>query len=179
MKKSGMAVLGFSLLTALFVLAAPTSYNVSGKVVYDAKGPTGRFKGSNESVSGNFSLEGNKLSGKICVDLSKWASGEPVRDTHTRGMFEVDKYPQACMDLSSVEGNIASGNATLVGSLNIHGKDQALKVPVTIKMNGNKMLVEGQFETKVTDWGMKRPSLLGITVDDLVKVAFSAEASPQ
>lgn len=178
MKKSGV-VLGLSLLATLLVWAAPTSYSVSGKIIYEAKGPTGRFKGSNDSVSGSFNIDGAKLSGKICVDLSKWASGEPLRDTHTRGMFEVDKYPQACMDLSGVEGNIASGSATLLGSLNIHGKDKVLKVPVTIKMNGNKMLVEGQFDTKVTEWGMKRPSLLGITVDDAVKVAFSVEAVPQ
>lgn len=178
MKKRAIVV-GLSLLVALLVWAAPTSYKVSGKVIYDAKGPTGRFKGSNEAVSGSFSLEGTKLSGKICVDLSKWGSGEPLRDTHTRGMFEVEKYPQACLEVSGVEGNIASGSATLLGTLNIHGKDQALKIPVNLKLEGNKMQVEGQFDTKVTDWGMKRPSLLGITVDDSVKVAFVAEASPQ
>lgn len=164
---------------AALVLAAPINYTVSGQVVYDAKGPTGHFQGTNKAVSGNFALDGSKLSGKVCVDLAQWSSGEALRDNHTRDMFEVSKFAQACLDVLSVEGNPASGSVTLNGNLNLHGKSLPVKVPVTVKMNGNKMQLEGQFDTKVTDWGMSRPSLLGLKVDDAVKVMFRAEASPQ
>lgn len=179
MKQKKIGLIAILTLTAL-VLAAPTSYKIAGKITYDTKGPTGHFKGSNDAVSGSFNWDGaGKIDGKICVDQSQWKSGEPLRDSHTREMFEVDKFAQACIDLTGVEGSAAGGSVTLVGKLNMHGVDQTIKIPLSVKTANGKLQVEGSFDTKVTDWNMKQPSLLGIKVDNNVKVMLSGEASPQ
>ena len=89
-------------------LAAPTSYAVSGTITYAAHGPMGDFKGKNDAVSGKLTWDpaSGKLTGKVCVDLRYWDSGEPLRDKHTRGMFETDKFPEACYRLSGLKQGV-------------------------------------------------------------------------
>jgi len=162
-------------------LAAPKPYLVQGSVVYEAKSPIGTFKGKNEAVQGEilWDPETGTLTGKVCVDLSKWESGEPLRDKHTRAMFEVDRYPEACYVITGIEGDPAQGSVTLLGELTLHGVTRPLAIPGTVRFEGEKILFEGQFETKITDWKMKRPSLMGIKVRDQVQVWVYGEAIPK
>ena len=162
-------------------LAAPLPYQVSGKVVYQARGPMGAFKGTNTAVSGEvrWDSQAGTLTGKVCVDLSKWDSGEPLRDKHTRGMFEVTKYPEACLKVTGLEGDPKSGEVKLLGNLTIHGVTRPVVIPGKVRFKGDSILFEGYFETKITDWKMRRPSLLGFKVRDLVKVWVYGEARPR
>jgi len=163
------------------VLAAPLPYQVSGKVVYQARGPMGAFKGANTAVAGQvlWDAQAGTLTGKVCLDLSKWDSGEPLRDKHTRGMFEVNKYPEACLEITGLEGDPKSGAVKLLGNLTIHGVTRPVVIPGKVRFQGDTIVFEGSFETKITDWKMRRPSLLGFKVRDLVKVWVYGEARPR
>ncbi len=185
MKGNRRTRLGWGVAALLFlsslVYAAPTPYRVQGRVVYQAKSPIGTFKGKNEAVQGEilWDPETGTLSGKVCLDLSRWESGEPLRDKHTRAMFEVDRYPEACYVITGIEGDPAQGPVTLLGELTLHGVTRPLAIPGTVRFEGETILFEGQFETKITDWKMKRPSLMGIKVRDPVRVWVYGEAIPK
>jgi len=167
------------LLAFAFALAA--EYQVKGKVVYLARGPMGAFQGTNEAVTGALRWDPGKqtLEGEVCVDLSTWDSGEPLRDKHTRSMFEVEKYPKACLVLTGIEGDPAKGAVKLLGELTLHGVTQAVAIPGTARIEGGRILFEGTFETKITDWKMKRPRLMGFKVRDQVEVQVYGEAVPK
>ncbi len=164
-----------------FALALAADYQVKGKVVYQARGPMGTFQGTNEAVRGNLRWDPQKgtLEGEVCVDLSAWDSGEPLRDKHTRSMFELEKYPKACLVLTGIEGDPAKGPVKLLGELTLHGVTQAVAIPGTARIEGERILFEGGFETKITDWKMKRPSLMGFKVRDRVEVQVYGEAVPK
>ncbi len=168
-----------ALLAFAFALAA--DYQVKGKVVYLARGPMGAFQGTNEAVTGTLRWDPGRgvLEGEVCVDLSAWDSGEPLRDKHTRSMFEVDKYPKACLVLTGLEGDPKKGPVKLLGELTLHGVTRPVAIPGTARFEGDTIFFEGAFETKITDWKMKRPSLMGFKVRDRVKVQVYGEAVPR
>lgn len=89
------------LLLGLAFAQAAGEYAVSGRVVYEARGPIGAFEGENRKVGGAlvWDAASGEASGRICVDLSAWDSGEWLRDKHIRTMFEADVYPEACFEL--------------------------------------------------------------------------------
>ncbi len=167
------------LFLAVFALGA--EYQVSGRVVYQARGPMGAFQGTNEAVTGTLRWDPDQgvLEGEVCVDLSAWDSGEPLRDKHTRSMFEVEQYPKACLVFTGIEGDPAKGPVKLLGELTLHGVTQEVAIPGTARIEGERILFEGTFETKITDWKMKRPSLMGFKVRDRVKVQVYGEAVPK
>ena len=164
-----------------FALAVAADYQVKGRVVSQARGPMGAFQGTNEAVRGTLRWDPQKgtLEGEVCVDLSAWDSGEPLRDKHTRSMFEVEKYPKACLVLTGIEGDPVKGPVKLLGELTLHGVTQAVAIPGIARIEGERILFEGNFETKITDWKMKRPSLMGFKVRDRVKVQVYGEAVPK
>lgn len=103
----------------LFLLgwAAAATYQVSGETLYEARAPLGAFRGVNPTLEGQvvFKLTKGFLQGRVCLDLSAWDSTEPLRDRHTREMFQVDRYPRACLNIqgfdpgqSLVQGTLAT-----------------------------------------------------------------------
>jgi polyisoprenoid-binding protein YceI len=163
-----LIVLVFLFVTAL----AAGGYVVSGRVVYEARGPVGAFKGENPAVRGTLTWDAatRAASGRVCVDLTAWDSGEPLRDKHTRTMFETDTYPEGCFELSAVRAGAAPDEIVLLGNLTLHGVTRPLELPGKFREEGGKLYFEGYFETMITDWEMKRPSMMGLKVRDLVKV---------
>lgn len=147
------------------------TYQVEGKVVYEARGPLGAFRGTNEAVSGTLTLnlEAKTLQGRVCLDLARFDSGEPLRDQHTRRMFEVEKYPEACLELKGFKGDPRQGEVSLLGELSLHGVRRPVEIPGKVQLGPN-VVFEGAFETRITEWQMKRPSVMGFTVADQVKV---------
>jgi polyisoprenoid-binding protein YceI len=172
------------LLTGLFMslaVADPTTYLLTGKVTYQAKAPIGQWQGSNTALDGqlNWDAQSGEVSGQICVTLAAWSSGEPLKDRHTQEMFQVDQFPKGCFSVSGIQGDVASGQITLLGLLELHGVKHDLSIPGTFQQQSGTLIFDGNFSTNVTDWGMKRPSMLGMTVADEVQVQVHGEAVAQ
>jgi polyisoprenoid-binding protein YceI len=159
--------------------ATANSYTVSGVLTYEAKGPTGLFKGANNAVTGELLYDeaSNSVKGKICSDQGQWKSGEGIRDGHTRDMFEAEKFKTACLEPTSLDGKPGDAPITLNANLTMHGVTKAVVLKATAKPSGDKLMIDGKLAIKVTDYGMKPPSLLGITVANDVNVIIKAEAN--
>jgi polyisoprenoid-binding protein YceI len=160
-------------------LAAPAEFIPVGVVTYEAVGPIGKWKGTNKALQGKLTFDraSSALGGTICIVQKAWNSGEGIRDGHTREMFEVDKFPTACFVFDAIDGDVKNGKVALSGKLTMHGVTLPVKLAGTAKDDGTKLSFTGGFNTKITDWKMNRPSLLGFTVADEVPVTITAEAS--
>lgn len=156
-----------------FGLALALDYAVQGEVLYQAKAPLGSFSGRNPTLRGQASFDPatGRLQGKVCLDLSAWDSKEPLRDRHTREMFEVDRFPQACLTL---KGYDAAGSA-LLGDLELHGVRRAVRVPLRYRLEGRRLLFSGEFALALSDYGLKAPSFMGMRVQDRVEVRVQGE----
>jgi polyisoprenoid-binding protein YceI len=152
-----------------------TTYEVHGEATYEARAPLGAFRGVNPSLEGQVVFEPTRglLQGRVCLDLSAWDSREPLRDRHTREMFQVDRYPQACLSIQGWD----PGQNLLQGTLSLHGVERRVAVPVryTLEPGGKALSFEGSFELLLSDYGLKAPSFMGMRVQDRVVVRVKGQ----
>lgn len=170
-----------TVLVLLFVLAyaqAP-QYGLEGRVTYSASYPWGRWQGSNTSLAGVVTWDSGsgQMGGKVCVDLTRFDSGNPLRDADGRGVFEVNKFPQSCLTPSRL--NLQGESAVLVGTLDLHGVRREIRATGTLTKEGGVYVFRGGFATKFSDWNLNRPTLIFVTVDDPVEVAVEVRATPR
>lgn len=66
----------------------------------------------------------------------------------------VSKYPTITFTSTSVE-KTGEGKITLVGDFTLRGQTKKLKLPVTVKIDGNNLKADGKVRFKTSDWGMK------------------------
>ncbi len=159
--KITVSILLFSLFISAIVAA--TTVQVSGEVTYSASGPSGSWNGSNKSLNGNITLD--PFSGKVCVDMNAWKSGNTRRDEHTLDMFEVKKYAQSCFTIKSVSGG------DIRGTLEMHGKTNEVTFRGDLKISSSSITYSGKTTLGVDEFGMTRPSLMGMKVKNEVPVA--------
>lgn len=155
--------------------ALAASFQVNGEAIYEARAPLGAFRGVNRTLDGQVTFEPNQglLQGKVCLDLSAWDSKEPLRDKHTRDMFQVDRYPRACLEIRGFD----SKNNLVQGILSLHGVERKVAVPVryTLGQGGKTLDFEGEWEILLTDYGLKAPSFMGMRVQDRVTVRVKGQ----
>ncbi|PZA08988.1 MULTISPECIES: YceI family protein [unclassified Meiothermus] len=168
------------LLVALVGLAyaqAP-QFAVEGRVTYAASYPLGRWEGTNTTASGQvrWEMESGALEGRICVDLRAFNSGNPLRDADSRGVFEVNKYPQSCFQPIRL---LRQGEAvSVVGILELHGVSREIRIAGSLSQEGAAYRFRGVFETRFSEWNLERPSLIFVRVDDPVQVRLEARVEP-
>ena len=68
--------------------------------------------------------------------------------------LHVSKYPTIAFASTAVEKS-ADGKITLVGDFTLHGVTKKLKLPITVKMEGQSIVGDGKVRFKQSDWGMK------------------------
>jgi polyisoprenoid-binding protein YceI len=83
---------------------------------------------------------------------------------------EALKFPNVTYVSNSV--TIDSGDFTSSGNITFHG----VSVPVALKgkivREGNKSIFTGDFNLKMTQFGISPPSLMGISTEDNFKLEF-------
>lgn len=153
--------------------ALATSYQVKGEVIYQARAPVGAFSGSNPTLEGQVVLEGTSLRGQVCLRLEAWDSKEPLRDRHTREMFQVDQYPQACLRITGYD----SEKGLVLGTLSLHGVERpvAWSLRYTLEEGGKQARFEGEFELLLSQYNLKAPSFMGMRVQDRVTVRIRGQ----
>ena len=161
------------------LVQAQSEYTIEGRVTYTASYTLGRWEGSNTSVRGRvrWNAQTGEASGQVCVELGRFDSGNPLRDADARGVFDVNKYPQSCLD---VERLTQTGeDAVLVGTLEISGTRRPVRIAGKLTREGSTYRFVGGFDTSFSEWKLNPPSLLFLRVNDPVEVRLEARALPR
>lgn len=66
----------------------------------------------------------------------------------------VSKYPTITFTSTSVEKS-GEGKITLVGDFTLRGVTKKLRLPATVKIEGDTLKADGKVRFKTSDWGMK------------------------
>jgi polyisoprenoid-binding protein YceI len=150
-----------------------------------ASGVTGGFT-INPVASADVASKQNPVSGELFVDVTSFRSGVGKRDSNVRRLLESDKYPQikfAIMDIepqATAQSGTFSGGFTVKGSLDIRGKAREISFPVVVSPKGGKLLIDGNFQLKLTDFGIDPPTVavfVGRAKDEIsLNVHLVAEA---
>jgi len=172
--------LALGLLLALIPVFAlnlkPATYRVSwGEVTYRARTVLSAWTGRNKAISGAVTLsQAGVLGGKLCVDLSAWDSGNALRDAHTRKMFRVERYPEACFVPRSL-ALLRTGRFTVVGDLFLNSQKGPWTLSGTLQEDSGKVSLSLEGYLSLRKWRLKPPRLLGLEVEDRVDVEIDLE----
>ncbi len=135
--------------------------------------------------------------GKVSVNLNKLRTGIDLRDKHLRSemWLNVSKYPKAVFELKSISapasGKLENGKpikVTFNGVFKLHGVSHEISAPGELayfkespqtktKMPGNLLRAKANFKIKLSDYGVKIPSMVVAKLDDNIKISVSFIAS--
>ncbi len=177
-------VLLAALVSSTAFAADPLWTRTRGLVRFVVEGPLDDVSGETRTVVGsiNFSPENpTSLSGGVGVDLASLRTGIDERDRDMRTEFlQTARFPKAFLIIDALEkpsaptlAKGASITAEVKGSFELHGVRRSLRVPVTMKLDGEGMLrVTGRFPVPLADFAISRPQRLFLKLGDTAQVFF-------
>ncbi len=147
--------------------------NKSSSIMYAMKHPLHSFDASSKDFKciAAFDTETRKLSlVAVMVAIKSFNSGNSNRDSHVIENTEALKYPNVTF---SAEDISYSGETVIAkGKMVFHGVTKPMIITGIQKVAGNKMTLSGNAEVNMTDFGIKPPSLMGMSTDEIIKLDF-------
>ena len=120
----------------------------------------------------------------VRVPVRSFVSGDANRDAHMRETLEEDKYGYVVFKAAtSLHWPVAQSSTKLdlAGQLDFHGQKHPLTAPVEVQPAKGAWTVRGAFDVSFDAFGVNRPSLLFVKIDDRCKIELDLtveEASP-
>ena len=170
---------GLVLAVATFSLVADAKLSKGGgaSTTFKAAGPAGL---SIEGVTSDMSIADDGTSVTITVPLANLKTGIELRDKHTKDAIEADKYPTTTLTVARAAlkfpGSGAESSGDAHGQLALHGQTRDVTFHYTAKQSGDGISVKASARINVDDFGVKRPSYLGVTVKPEVDVTTAFDA---
>jgi polyisoprenoid-binding protein YceI len=142
------------------------------------------------ALSGEFTVNGDGTLGgdsKFTADLNTIKSDDPDRDDDVKDNYlETKKFPTAVFVPKEMRGLPkplpTSGpiKGQLAGDLTVHGVTKPATFDVDGNLDGNTFVGKAKTEMKITDYGMKVPTLaILLRVEDRVRMTVDVVASAQ
>jgi len=171
----GAAVL--ALITFSLVAAARLSRAGDASTSFKVAGPAGL---NIEGKVPDMSIADDGATVTITVPLENLSTGIALRDKHTKNALEVATYPNCTLAVARsalkfpAAGADSSGDAP--GKMTLHGQTRDVTFHYTAHLDGDTLDVSGTTRINVDDFGVKRPSYLGVTVKPDVDIATTFHA---
>lgn len=110
------------------------------------------------------------LRGSIEVSITDFISDNKKRDASMYETMESEKFPKASFDIKEV---VAKGgeNYTLKGTMNLHGIVKPMSFEGRIAEEGGKVRIKAKSVMKMSDFGIKPPKMVFLTVRDQVDLS--------
>ncbi len=185
-------LLAWTLLLPLGASAEPRAWTLqkpSARARFTVEAPLDAIHGVSSGLSGTLTFAEEAWAngaGRIRIDLTGFTTGLSLRDEDLRDQFfQVDRFPEATLILTGIERVTvaaltldADAQADAVGTLSLHGQTKPVRVPITVRVtetNGQRdLMVRGNFEVTMADYGITRPARLFLKLGTVAQVSFEA-----
>ncbi|KAF0243526.1 MAG: hypothetical protein FD180_3310 [Planctomycetota bacterium] len=151
---------------------------------FDAKTSVVDFSGWTKALTGELAYEAGRpvesARGSVTADATTMDTGDADRDKELReDHLEAAKFPHMKFEISVVKMT-SPGTVDMSGSMEIHGVRKDVTIPCTFKLRLDGFAyVAGEVKVKMTDFGIKPPTKLGIIkVEDEFRIWFEIWAEP-
>jgi len=106
----------------------------------------------------------------VSVPVKNFDSGNSNRDSHVIETLDALKYPNITFSAQDVsyEGNKVSAKGKLI----FHGESKPFTITGEQTLNMKSLSIIGNFDVNMTEFGVKPPSLMGMSTDEEIKVSF-------
>jgi polyisoprenoid-binding protein YceI len=192
--KKILTILGLLLFSVSISAQDIVTFNVNDEarrdiVTFTSKAPLETIVGKTGEITGFIEVDPNDITGSskamFEVDLASLKTGIGMRDKDMRNKFlEVDKYPKAKFDLSSVvraDGNKLEDGKPLEiqfeGDFTVHGVTKPMIINMTVtymsesektkqRLPGDLLHIIGTFDVLLSDHDIERPKFIILKLDD-------------
>jgi polyisoprenoid-binding protein YceI len=108
---------------------------------------------------------------QVSADVKTFDSGNSNRDSHAMEVIQARKFPRVEFVSDSVKKE-DGGKYRVFGQLTFHGETHPVEFPVTPTVTPGKVEIAGGFSVKLSDYKVKRPSLMFIPTEDKIDINF-------
>ncbi len=134
---------------------------------------------------GNITLEGDKIvGGKFTIDFATITNEDLAGDAETQAklmghikssdILNVEKFPEATFEITSVEANEGAFNSKITGNLTFLGATKSITFPANITVADNNVVLDSdKFVIDRTQWGLAYGSA---SDEDITKMDESAKS---
>jgi polyisoprenoid-binding protein YceI len=185
--KAALVLLGLA--TIPFAQDGPyQSLNGPSTLTYTLVHPMHVIQGVSHGVTCKVSINNDTAKSEIACSapLLSFESGNDSRDSHMLEVVEALRYPEVQFSghptghapgSSKDIGNTGHGDAWLVtGTLKFHGYTHPVVFTVAPSFSEGRVRMVGAFPISLTEFHIKRPSLLFVPVEDTVRIAIDVTA---
>jgi polyisoprenoid-binding protein YceI len=149
----------------------------------------GAFSGLGREVSGEFQANprnlGDGVSGQLTVRVASLSTGLDGRDKEMMKALAAERYPTMAFVIQAVSASFPSVSEhsdvllTIQGRLTIAGVDRVKRFSGRVRWKDHRLWVRGETRFKMTDFGIKPPKYLLLSVKDEVGVGFDLLLDPK
>ena len=163
----------FFLSLLLMLMGSHTSFaqvyaTQAGNATFKAKMPLNSYTGESDKLQGTIDFETGKV--VFIVPVKSIKTGKDKRDEHMYELLEVQKYPNVVF-----EGKLADEfdldkkseqTVKVKGDFTLAGTTRQITVPLNLDPVSKGIQLNASWSLLITDYGLERPSLMFIKVND-------------
>ena len=159
---------------AAFAQGVPVTIDIEQSFIsYDGKHPAHNWTGVSKEIKGSFVFDSNNPTSSnvdLFVPVFSFDSKNSNRDSNMLDVIEDYFYPTVSFTSSGI---IKQENQYYIkGLLFFHGIKKEITIPVNFTLDDKKIKVDADFSISLTDYKIKRPSLLTIKMKDDIAIKF-------
>ena len=140
-------------------------------ISYDGKHPAHNWTGISKEIQGTFELNKEDLTQSkvdLFVPFFSFDSKNANRDSNMLDVVEEYYYPYVRFISSKIEK--VDDGFNVVGNLSFHGITKEFTIPVSLMQDDKRIVVESDFSIMLTDFKIRRPSLLTIKIRNQIDI---------
>jgi polyisoprenoid-binding protein YceI len=142
-------------------------------ISYDGRHPAHNWTGVSKEIKGSFIFDKDNPTASnvdLFVPVFSFDSKNSNRDSNMLDVIEDYFYPTVSFTSSGI---IKQENQYYIkGLLFFHGIKREITIPVNFTLDDKKIKVDADFSISLTDYKIKRPSLLTIKMKDDIAIKF-------
>lgn len=144
------------------------------------------WTGTSEQVTGTLWIDTEapqRSRVEISVPVESFDSGNSSRDSNMLDVVEAERYQ--AVRFQSEEIIVESwekapggfrGTWRVRGRLTFHGKEQPVEIPMDVVVRGGRLSADGSFSIELDRFGVKRPKLLLMPIENAIDLTAHIEA---
>ena len=154
---------------------------------YHGHHPLHGWTGTSRSVYGTLRLDLTdppRSSVTIRVPVASFDSGNSNRDSNMLDAVEADRYPDVLFESTAISvqrwehtSSGYEGSWTVGGNLTFHGETHPVLIPVTVRIEGNRLEATGAFSIALSQFKVRRPKLLLWSIRDTIDLEGTIRAT--
>ena len=158
----------------IFAQGVPVTIDVEQSFIsYDGRHPAHNWTGVSKEIKGSFIFDiDNPTSSNVdlFVPVFSFDSKNSNRDSNMLDVIEDYFYPTVSFTSSEI---LKDENEYFInGILLFHGIKKEITIPVNFILDDKKIVVDADFSISLSDYKIKRPSLLTIKMKDDIAIKF-------